>query len=224
VIRIRNYTAVIVLCALFSARAAWAGVEVLVAAEDGIVYVDARATGLFEPDLDEALKSGLPARVEVEVILFERRAGLFDRTLRSTDWQVSVVFDLLDERYTVLDVAGVPILDTEDLVEVEEFVTGFEAWPLCPVDELGSGRTHSVEVEFRLEPLTIEEVRDLERWLRGNVREGSRLRDVPGQLVGILRNRLGLGGHSERGHSGRFRVSDLRSRDTDGVAADPDRD
>lgn len=196
--------AMVLLGALASAGVAHAGVDVRIWAEDGTVYVDALARGLFTEELDEALRSGLPARVEVELVAYERRSALFDRSVREASWEVRVVFDLLDERYRVLGEDGERLLDAAGLSEVEEFVTAVEEWPLCLVSDLETERPHYLGVEFRIEPLSIDEVRDLERWLRGNVRDGRRLRDVPGQIVGILRNRLGLGGHSERGRSAEF--------------------
>ena len=202
--------AALVLCSLLAGpRPARADVDVRVAAEDGVLYVDARATGLFDDDLDEALRSGRPARVRVELVLYERRAGLFDREVQRSEWTVSVVFALLDEVYTILDADGVELLESGDLLEVEEFVSGFELWPLCALADLNPDRSHSLDVEFAVQPLTVEEVRDLERWLRGNVKDGARLRDVPGQLVGMLRNRLGLGGRAETGHAERFRPAAL---------------
>jgi len=190
-----------------------AGVSLAVSAEDGTVYVDARATGLFGPELEEALRSGLPARVRIELVLWERRSGIWDREVVRGSWGVRVVFDLLDEIYSVLDDGGVNILETGDLGEVEEFVAGVDLWPLCSLDELQGSRRHYLGAKFGVEPLSVEEVRDLERWLSGSVRQRDRLRDVPGQLVGILRSRLGLGERSERGRSGDFIPLELPSPD-----------
>lgn len=208
---------ILILCVAFASvaavRPAWGGVEIGVTVEDGTLYVDARATDLFGLELDESLRSGLPARLEVDLILFERRSALWDREVTRASWTVSVIFDLLDERYSVLDAAGSLLLETADLVEVEEFAAGLELWPLCTLDEVAADRVHYLGVDFRVEPLSIEEVRDLERWLRGNVRQGRRLSDVPGQLVGILRSRLGLGDSHERGRSADFRPSRLPGAD-----------
>ena len=192
---------------------AMAEVSLAVSAEDGTVYVDARATGLFGPDLEEALRSGLPARVRIELVLWERRSGIWAREVVRGSWGVSVVFDLLDESYSVLDAGGDTILETGDLGEVEEFVAGVELWPLCSVDELEGSRRHYLGAKFGVEPLSVEEVRDLERWLSGSVRQRDRLRDVPGQLVGILRSRFGLGERSERGRSEDFIPLELPSPD-----------
>lgn len=195
------------------AGGARAGVSVRVSAEDGTVYADARETGLFEPDLDTSLRSGLPARVRVDIVLYERRAALWDREVLRHSWRVSVLFDVLEERYTVLDDNDGVLLEVGDLAGVEEFVGGLELWPLCALADLDAGREHYVGVEFRIEPLSVEEVRDLERWLRGNVRQGARLSDVPGQLVGILRNQLGLGDRLERGRSAEFTPAALSPPD-----------
>ena len=184
--------------------AARADVDVAVSAEDGILYVDALVTGVFDEELDLALRSGLPARASVELVLWEERAGLWDREVVRDEWQVSVVFDVVDESYSVFDEGGQLLLETGDLAEVEVFVSGIDLLPFCALEEIDAGRSHYLGVRFTVEPLSVEEVRDLERWLRGNVREGGRLRDVPGQLVGVLRSRLGLGGQSERGRSREF--------------------
>jgi hypothetical protein len=181
-----------------------AEVSLAVSAEDGTVYVDARATGLFGPDLDEALRSGLPARVRIELVLWERRSGIWDREVVRGSWGVSVLFDLLDETYSVLGAEGIPLMESGDLGEVEEFVAGVNLWPLCSLDVLDGGRRHYLGAKFGVEPLSVDEVRDLEHWLSGSVLQLDRLRDVPGQLVGILRSRLGLGERSERGRSADF--------------------
>jgi hypothetical protein len=189
---------------------AQAAVEIVVSAEDGTVYVDARTTGLFGPELEEALLSGLPARVKVELVLWERRSGLWDREVVRDSWGVRILFDLLAKTYSVLDTGGTFLLETADLSEVEELAAGIDLWPLCSLEELEGGRRHYLGVKFGVEPLSVDEVHDLERWLSGNVREpGHRLRDVPGQLVGILRGRLGLGERSERGRSADFLPVDL---------------
>jgi hypothetical protein len=196
------------------ARSASGAVQVAVSAEDGVVYVDARSTGLLDADIERSLRSGLPARVRIELAVWERRAGLWDRDLVREGWGVSVLFDLIDESYEVYDDTGELVLGTSELQEVEEFVAGVALWPVCTVDRLAADREHYVTAEFGVEPLSIEEVRDLEQWLRGNVRQGGRgLRDVPGQLVGILRSRIGLGERVERGRSRSFRAADLPNPD-----------
>jgi hypothetical protein len=202
-----------ILCSLVFALvvpgSALGAVEVAVSAEDGILYVDAHFSEVFDDDLELALQSGLPARISIELVLWEERSGLWDREVLRDQWTVSVVFDVVAEDYAVFDVEGASLLESGELMEVEDFVSGIELWPLCELGELEAGRPHYLGVRLVIEPLSIEEVRDLERWLRGNVRQGATLRDVPGQLVGILRNRLGLGAQSERGRSPEFRPGEL---------------
>ena len=202
-----------ILCALVLAFAApgsaRGAVEVVASAEDGMLYVDARFGQVFDEDLEAALRSGLPARIAIELVLYEQRSGLWDREVLRDSWTVSVVFDVVAEDYTVFDAEGAVLLEAADLAAVEEFVSGVELWPLCDLGELDAARPHYLGVRLAIEPLSIEEVRDLERWLRGNVRQGATLRDVPGQLVGVLRNRLGLGTQSERGRSPEFRPGEL---------------
>jgi len=199
----------VVLVASATIGVARADVEIALSSEDGILYVDARATGLFGVSLAESLRSGLPARVRVDLLLFEEKVALFDREVLRDSWTVSVLFDLIEEEYSVLDAAGEVLMDGADLADVEEFVCAVDLWPLCDLEAVELDRNHYLGVEFRVEPLSIEEVRDLERWLRGNVRQGARLRDVPGRLVGMLRSQLGLGDSVERGRSAGFRPGEL---------------
>ena len=203
--------ALILLCTL--PGVAYADVDVAVSAEDGILYVDARVTGVFDDELDRALRSGLPARATVELVLWEQRSGLWDLEAARDQWQVSVLFDIVEESYSVFDEAGRLMLETVDLAEVEEFVAGVELWPLCDLEEIDADRSHYLGLRFTIEPLSVDEVRDLERWLRGNVRERGRLRNVPGQLIGVLRSQFGLGGQSDRGRSVEFRPSRLPGPD-----------
>jgi hypothetical protein len=207
---VKRLRLLLALAALMAGPAvARAAVDVAVSAEDGTVYVDARFTGAFDEDLDAALRSGLPARVAVELVLWEERTGLWDREAARGAWEVRVVFDVVEEVYRVFDERGGTLLEAVDLAGVEEFVAGIELWPLCDFEDIDPDRDHYLGLSLTIEPLTIDEVRDLERWLRGNVREGGRLRDVPGQLVGVLRSRLGLGTQTERGRSAEFRPAAL---------------
>lgn len=44
--------------------------------------------------------------------------------------------------------------------------------PICGLERLDEEDRYYAVVEIVVEPLSVEEVRDLERWLQGNLREG----------------------------------------------------
>jgi len=68
---------------------------------------------------------------------------------------------------------------------------GFE---VTSAEELGPGVRYYVVVEVLLSPLSVEEVRDLQEWVRGNLRGGKgRLGGLSEQILGIFRNKMGLG-------------------------------
>lgn len=186
-------------------------VAVDVRARDGEILVDFRATGIFDDDVERALRSGLPARVRLVVELWSA-AGWFDSFLLDHRSEHRVLFDVLDERYDVIDDAGEVVLRSPARREIADWLQRVEDLPLCLVEELDPDEKHYVAVKIRLEPLTLEEMRDLERWLRGNLgAEGdeSMLTRVSRQLFGVLKGRVGLGERDADGRSSSFFPADL---------------
>ena len=164
------------------------------------------AVDIFDEDLLNAVRSGLPARFRWRVEVWENRSGLWDRLAASAETELRLLYDALDEEYRILDRAGRAISHSTQL-EVVSALLGEERLDLVPVEELAD-RTHYLVAELEIRPLTLEEVRDLERWLRGS-REGG---GIPGQLLGIVRQRLGLGDRSELKRGEGFRPRDLKGK------------
>ena len=186
-------------------------VRVAVSARDGQVRVDLRAESVFDDGVDRSLRSGLPARVGLAVELW-RDGTLWDDLVLEHRSEHRVLFDLLDERYDVIDDLGEVVLSTTSADSVARWLQRIEGLPLCAVEELDDERDHYVAVTIRLEPLTVAEVRDLERWLRGNLHAGgdrNLLERVSGQLLGVLKGRVGLGNRDVTGRSRDFRRTDL---------------
>lgn len=183
--------------------------EVEARAVDGQVLVDVHAGSLFDDDLERSLRSGLPARVRLVVELWNERAALWDHFVLDHRSEVRVLYDVLDARYDVFDGGGALLASTAERDEAARWVEEVEGLPLCAVDALDPDERYYVSAEVRLQPMTVEEVRDLERWLRGSLEggdgEGSVLGRVSRQLFGVLKGRVGLGDRGLRGRSDDFR-------------------
>lgn len=201
----------LVLAVAFPAVVA-AELEVEARTVDGQVLVDVRAPLLFDDDLERSLRSGLPARVRLVVELWNERTGLWDHFVLDHRSEIRVLYDVLDARYDVFDGGGVLLASTSERGEAARWVEEVDGLPLCAIEDLHPEDRYYVSAAIRLQPMTVEEVRDLERWLRGSLEggdgQGSVLGRVSRQLFGVLKGRVGLGDRGLRGRSGDFRAAD----------------
>ena len=191
---------------LAAAGAAADDVRVDVRADADELRVDWATTDLLDDDVERALQSGLPARVRTKVELW-RAATFFDRFVVDHRSEVRVRYDLLEERYEIYDDVGEILLSTPERDSLQAWLHRIEDFPLCALEDLDLERPHYVTVEIELAPLTLEEMRDLERWLAGNLRrddDGSMIGRVSRQLFGVLKGRVGLGDREVSGRSERF--------------------
>jgi hypothetical protein len=201
------------ICALgpAPARGAEVDVECVVAPGDWLL-AEVRADGLFDSEILDALHSGLPARLRYQIELWRARSSLWDQLVYSERFEYRIHYDVLAERYRIFEADGAAILESGSLAEIQDLLSHEEV-ELQGLEELDENRRYYAAVEIRWEPLSIEEIRDLERWLRGSVssrdKEGG-IAGISGHLIGILRNEVGLGGRSTRGRSRDFEPDSLR--------------
>jgi hypothetical protein len=195
-----------------SARGAEVEVDCLVAPGDWLL-AEVHTEGLFDDEVLDALHSGLPARLRYEVELWRARSSLWDQLVFGERFEYRIHYDLLAERYRVFEADGAEILATNSLQELQDLLTSEEV-ELLGLEELDEERRYYGVVEVRWDPLSVDEIRDLENWLRGSVssRDGDGgIGGISGHLFGILRNEVGLGGRSMRGRSADFQPGSLRA-------------
>lgn len=184
--------------------------------DDDQLLVDWTLRAVFDPDVEASLRSGLPARLRLSVELWQHRSTLWDRHVLTQILDYRILFDLLDERFEVIDEDGERVLSRSDLVEIEDALGREADFPLCPLDEISSDRRFYVVLDLRLEPLSVEEIRDLERWLQGSLGSHSERRGLSGfsrHLVGVLKSQVGLGEKRTVIRTPGFRVPQLRNDD-----------
>lgn len=210
-------------CRIISRSGAWALLLVLLAVipstadeirvgrSDDQLTVGFGLDRVLGEEVLESLRSGLPSRVRHRVQVWQQRSTLWDRQVLERQRGFRVVFDLIEETYDLFDEAG--LLETNlDLPELEERLAEMPPAPLCELERLDEGDRYYVVVEIVVEPLSVEEVRDLERWLQGSLREGDDggLGRLPSQLLGVFKSRVGLGERRHVVQGSVFRVDELR--------------
>lgn len=124
-----------------------------------------RMGSLFlDTELTQALHSGLPMRLQIVAELW--KDGFFDSQQGRSDWRASIVFDPLERSYLVTAVSTQP-LDTivGSLDEVGVALQEFFDLPLTPTQD---GRYYYLG-EVSIETLSLSDLEELQRWLRGSL-------------------------------------------------------
>ncbi len=154
------------LCALSPVAASAQDEEALylsVAPESG--RLDIRIGNLFADEgLTDALHSGLPLRILVVVDLW--KDGFFDRHKGRGEWRATVRFDPLEGRYRVAtgEQGSVEIV-VDSLPEVRDALQSRFSMPLRPLER---GRYYYLG-KIEVETLSLSDLEELQRWLRGDL-------------------------------------------------------
>lgn len=118
---------------------------------------------LFEdPDLQEAVRSGLPLRIRIIVQLW--KDGFFDSQKGQHEWRASVVYDPLTRRYQV-QAGGNPEVEVNTLTQVRATLQQTLPIPIRPLEE---GRYYYLAL-VEMETLSLSDLEELQRWLRGDL-------------------------------------------------------
>ncbi|MBM4119255.1 DUF4390 domain-containing protein [bacterium] len=143
--------------------------------------VEIALTGFVDEKLQADLEAGLPAALLLRWRLWERRAGWPDRALADGLLREQLFYDLLEARYTLFDARGRPRARCADAAALAAALAAPRRLVFPLPAAVPAGRVPAPEIEARLEPLTREELQELERWLAGGESRGA------GGLLGGLR-------------------------------------
>ena len=119
---------------------------------------------LTDPELQEAMRSGLPLRIRILIQLW--RDGFFDDQKGQHEWRGSVVFDPLTRRYRVQ--SGGPGNDPSEVNTIEEARDALQETLTVPLRPLEVGRYYYL-AEVEVETLSLSDLEELQRWLKGDL-------------------------------------------------------
>ena len=169
----------------------------------GAVGATVTATNLFaEPDMRDLVRSGFPASLHFRLELW-RQGGVFDDLEGRLDWQVIIQYDPSAQRYRMFQRQGGK---TEDLGSYATLATAQIALErptrttLLPERE---GSRYYYTLALDIEALSVSDMDQLERWLRGV--KGNTAASAVGSGLRTLMLRM-LGGEKKHftGRSGVF--------------------
>ncbi len=177
--------------------------RVAVDLESGALEI--RLGDLFEEDgLVRALHSGLPLRIQVKAELW--KDGFFDSQRGRGEWRASVLFDPLERRYRVVTGGeGAAELSLDSLTEVQGALQATFDLPLRPME---AGRYYYLG-QFEVETLSLSDLDELQRWLRGDLATAVNGEERVGTALGrgahrVLVRMLGIPARRYRVRTERF--------------------
>ena len=130
----------------------------------------------------ELLHSGFPARLHYRLELWSTR-GWFDDLKTRAEWDVIVRYSPLDRSYVVARVEGDRATPLGTFTRLEE-VEALMASPFQPSIRLPTGRDrHYYNAVLDVEMLSVNDLDEVERWLRGELRPAVRGERNPGTAV-----------------------------------------
>lgn len=138
---------------------------------------------LSERNVRDLLRNGFPARLHFRAELWSTN-GPFNSRLRATEWYVVVRYDALRERYEAVRLVGDSVVQLGRFALLNEAVQELEkVYRPRIAGEKGHGRQY-YNVTLELEMMSVSDLDEVERWLRGEFRPAVRGERNPGTALG----------------------------------------
>jgi hypothetical protein len=145
----------------------------------GVAGPDVIANG----QIRDLLRSGFPARLRFHVELW-RKGGLFDEIQGSADWQIVARYDPLTKRYRaarIMDNFVTVLGDFDRPQQLDSAIARPYIVPLPPKDRRSRYYyTGTLDVEM----ISLGDLDEVERWLRGELSPAVRGQRNPGGVLG----------------------------------------
>jgi hypothetical protein len=142
-----------------------------------------RATNvLTDGSVRELLDHGFPVRLRYRVELWST-AGWFDDQIGATQWELVARFDALHRMYDVVEVYGDSVAPLGSFGQLAAAVAELERPRRAPLAARASGQQY-YNVVLTLELLSVSDLDELQRWLRGDLSRAVRGQRNPGTALG----------------------------------------
>lgn len=130
----------------------------------------------------DLLHHGFPARMHYKLELWST-AGWFDDMLQRREWDVIVRFVPLDRRYIVSRIEGETVTTLGSFNELSEVQALLDRPYRPPMRAAPPGERVYYNAELEVEMMSVNDLDELERWLRGEFRPAARGERNPGTAV-----------------------------------------
>lgn len=189
--------------------------ERIASTSQGFLFVELEFVDAFEGLYIEAIQSGVPSTLHYTLEVWRQRSGWWDRLERTQERQFRIFRDVLGGDYWLVTEEESQIFSTfEALVTA---ATRFRqssqtaAMPLpFPSADLASDKEYYLVLTANLAPLSVEDLDELDEWLKGTIRGRSSDNDtglisgLSRTMGGLLLSLTGFGDRTVRARSPRF--------------------
>ena len=148
------------------------------------------ATNLFaDADIRDLIRSGFPASLHFRLELW-RTGGLFDDLERGMEWEMIVAYDPSTQRYGVVRRQGRRIDDLGNFATLTSAQAVIERPVRTTLIPEREGARYYYVLALDIEALSVSDMDELERWLRG-ARRGTAASAVGSGLRTLMLRMLG---------------------------------
>jgi hypothetical protein len=183
------------------ARAATVAIGILLAvplaAQKPQVFIDLPATGMRATDPPSVrsqrlvtdgstvslLHNGFPARLHYRIERWST-GGWFDDIAAQAEWDVVVRYDALSKVFQVYRAVRRKTTSLGTFASIEEVEAALDAPFAAPVAPPKKGQRTYYSLSLDIEALSLTELDEVERWLRGELKPAVRGQKNPGTAVG----------------------------------------
>lgn len=172
----------------------------------------------FDTETRTSIERGLPITVRFTVELWRKRRLWFDKQLDSRVRSFRVRYDPGEKLYSVSGTGRRRGRETFQTLDAALERLSPRDLDVYPRPELEDGPRYYVTVEMAIQPLTVEEFRELDGWLSGRIRGGGQESapvagddggGVSGAFFGFLLDMAGFGDKIHEAETPAFRTSSL---------------
>lgn len=137
---------------------------------------------LSDPRIRELLQSGFPARLHYRVELWAD-GRWFDELQRTVEWDVLVQFRAVEQTFEVIQLVGERPLSLGAFRRVEDAEAAVARPVRVPMSAPAEDRRFYYLASLELETLSVSDLDEVERWLRGELRPAVRGDRNPGTAL-----------------------------------------
>lgn len=168
--------------------------------KDGKLKVHFFVGSLLNRDVFNSLQKGMTAAVEYQIQLWKEQKNWVDQLVTEEFCRMKIGYDSWEKRYILTLRDGTSTLVNED--GVWEHCAKLSGFPLADAEKLEANRRYRIVIRITFQPMSIENVEDIKRWLSGEAGEinpkaiqasKSPLKKAGDWMVGLVVNLSGFG-------------------------------
>jgi hypothetical protein len=192
-------------------------IQPVASTSQGFPFVEFELLEPFEGVYADAMQSGLPTTLTFTIELWRQRGGWWDKLENAYEREFRLFRDLLSDQYVVLTPNETRRFSTLDSLSTSvcRFRRGVDNGPLyLERERIVANSRYYVVVVATLAPLTVEDLKELDAWVRSSLRGGpddsGGISGLSRTMGGMLMSMTGFGDQRVKGRTTYFRLQDIR--------------